>query len=96
MMTCSVNPVRATWTLSTPLRVYAFPLVMVKGFAQNRQWLVYAHAPLANTTTNIAVPAWGTMSNVSVPRAGAFWVCTEGNSIPPKLQKNYLKNCFNC
>lgn len=66
------------WNLSTQIPV--FSLALVQGEPGNRRWLLYAHSPLQNRPdVEITIPEHGQVT-VDVPRAGAFYVVSEGKT----------------
>ena len=75
LLEADANPVRP-WTNSTELAVFA--LAYVLGEAPDREWLLFAYAPLAHQdNTTITLPGYGDVT-VDVPRgAGDFWVFGE-------------------
>jgi hypothetical protein len=74
LLDTSLDPERP-WEQKTNLPV--FSMALVTGEAGERQWLVYAHAPLENRAgVDITVPGYGPIT-VDVPRKGAFFVVDE-------------------
>jgi hypothetical protein len=73
MLTTSLDP-PAPWKLDTELPV--FSLARVIGEGKDREWLLYAHAPVkARTNVGIEIPGYGTV-NVDVTRGGSFHLVT--------------------
>lgn len=63
------------WQRTTDVPV--FSLALVRGGAGSREWLLYAHSPLADRRkVQITLPEFGRLT-VDVPRAGAFFVVHE-------------------
>ena len=63
------------WKRETELAVFSLALVM--GKPGNRQWLLYAHAPLAEQkAVEITVPEYGPVT-VDVTRGGSFYLIDE-------------------
>lgn len=63
------------WELGTVLQVYS--LALVRGSRPARQWLIYAHAPIADRRgVGIVVPDYGTV-RIDVPVAGSFYTVDE-------------------
>jgi hypothetical protein len=63
------------WTLSDEIAVYA--LALVQGEPPTRQWLVYAHSPLADRRgVGLSVPGYGDI-RVDVVVGGSFYVVSE-------------------
>jgi len=59
------------WTLTTPLPVFA--LARVVGAQPNREWLLYAHAPLGDLkAAKVTIPGYQTVS-VDILLAGAYY-----------------------
>lgn len=70
----AVDPPRP-WKLTDDLRVFA--LALVQGKAPNRQWLVYAHCPLANRkAVGVTIPEYQQIT-IDIPVAGAFYQVAE-------------------
>jgi len=64
------------WTYKTDIPVFSMALVL--GKAPEREWLVYAHSPLADREgVEITVPGFGKKVTVDVPRGGVFCVAQE-------------------
>jgi hypothetical protein len=71
------------WDLTTELSVFA--LALVQGTTPHRQWLVYAHAPLADrTAVGVAIPQYATIT-IDVPVAGAFYQVAESTGAADRL-----------
>jgi hypothetical protein len=82
MLDSSVNPPRP-WELTTSLRVFA--LALEQGKAPNRQWLIFAFAPLeASVDTVVKIPG-GPSTAVRAARAGAFTIVAEGQPRPQQI-----------
>jgi hypothetical protein len=63
------------WNLTTRLQVFA--LALVRGKAPNRQWLVYAHAPLGGKkAVPVTIPEYKPVA-LDIPVAGAFYQVAE-------------------
>lgn len=63
------------WEQMTDIPV--FSLALMRGEKGKRQWLLYAHSPLANREdVEITIPDFGRVT-VDVPRAGEFYVVDE-------------------
>ncbi len=63
------------WGLATQLEVFA--LALVKGKAPQRQWLLYAHAPMgARREVQISLPAYRAVT-VNVAVGGSFYLVDE-------------------
>ena len=74
LLDTSLDPPRP-WQLDTPLPVYA--LALTQGKAPQRQWLVYAHAPLGEQKqVTIRVPDYRAIK-VDVSLGGAFYLVDE-------------------
>lgn len=74
LLDTNLDPARP-WEQTTTLPVFA--LALVRGEKGNRQWLVYAHSPLANRQgVEISVPGFGQVT-VDVSRAGTFYLIDE-------------------
>ncbi len=74
LLSTNLDPPRP-WQQTTDLPVFA--LALVRGERPRRQWLVYAHAPLADRRdVEIAIPDCGQIT-INVPRAGTFWLVEE-------------------
>lgn len=59
------------WEQRTTIPV--FSLALVRGNADSRRWLLYAHSPLENRSdVTITIPEWRPVT-VDVPRSGAFY-----------------------
>jgi hypothetical protein len=77
MLDTSLDPPRP-WALDTQLPVFA--LALVKGKAPQRQWLVYAHSPLADRAgVQVSVPGYRTVI-MNVPVKGIFYLIDEKSS----------------
>jgi hypothetical protein len=76
LLNTSLDPPRP-WKLNTELPVFA--LALARGRAPSREWLVYAHSPLApRTGVSITIPAYGPI-RAEVPVTGAFYLVSEQN-----------------
>ena len=74
------------WRMETPVPVFA--LALVRGNAPNREWLVYAHAPMGSRDgVEIEVPEFGAIT-VDVPVEGAYFVVLEGDHAVERLATN--------
>ena len=74
LLDTSLDPARP-WQLSTPLHVYA--LALTQGKAPQRQWLVYAHAPLEEQKqVTIRIPDYRPIK-VDVSVSGSFYLVDE-------------------
>ena len=74
LLDTTLDPARP-WTLATDLPV--FSLALVQGKAPARQWLVYAHSPLADRkAVGVTIPDYKQIT-IDVPVAGAFYRVTE-------------------
>ncbi len=74
MLDTSLDPARP-WQLETPLPVFA--LALTQGKAPQRQWLVYAHAPLeARKQVTIHIPDYRAIK-VDVSVGGSFYLVDE-------------------
>jgi len=63
------------WKLTTPIPVWSLALEL--GQQPNRQWLVYAHAPLGDRTgTKVTLPGFGQVT-IDATVAGTFVVVHE-------------------
>ena len=63
------------WMLTGDLRV--FSLALVQGKAPNRQWLVYAHSPLADRkAVGVTIPEYRQIT-IDIPVAGTFYQVAE-------------------
>jgi hypothetical protein len=76
MLDTTLDPQRP-WSLGTELPV--FSLALVTGKTPARQWLVYAHAPLApRSNVGITIPEYGAVrTDVSV--GGSFYLVDEAS-----------------
>ena len=73
-LSTTLNPAES-WSLTTEIPVFA--LALVQGEAPERQWLVYAHAPLgARQDVGVTIPDWEQV-RIDVPVGGAFYLVTE-------------------
>jgi len=70
------------WTLSTEIKVFALALVL--GQAGERQWLIYAHSPLADRKdVTLTLPGHGPVK-MDVSISGSFCVVNEkGGAVKP-------------
>ncbi len=76
LLNTSLDPPRP-WKLNTELPVFA--LALARGRAPSREWLVYAHSPLApRSGVSITIPAYGPI-RADVPVTGAFYLVSEQN-----------------
>lgn len=77
LLDASANPPRP-WSLETRLAVYS--LALERGLAPSREWLLYAHAPLAATplAVRLAVPG-GTEVATLATRRGCFTLVRESD-----------------
>ena len=74
-MDADVNSSKHPWALSTPIEV--FSLALVQGKAPARQWLVYAHSPLAERkSVKLKIPEYREVS-VDVAIGGSFYEVDE-------------------
>ena len=74
LLDADVNPKRP-WKLTQDIPV--FSLALIRGKPPERNWLVYAHAPMgARKAVKITLPGFGPVT-VDVPPAGAFYVADE-------------------
>jgi hypothetical protein len=70
------------------LHLPVISLALVLGAAPNRQWLIYAHAPMgAQSTVGITIPGY-TQVFVDVPVAGAFYIVAEGQASAQRVDVN--------
>jgi hypothetical protein len=68
----------APWPWEQTTDIPVFSMALVRGESGRRQWLVYAHSPLADRNgVEITLPEYGKLT-VNVPRAGAFFLIDEG------------------
>lgn len=71
------------WRMETPVPVFA--LALVRGNAPNREWLVYAHAPMGSRDgVEIEVPEFGAVT-IDVPVEGAYFVVLEDDHAVERL-----------
>jgi hypothetical protein len=83
LLDASANPPRP-WTLETPLAVYA--LALERGTKPAREWLVYAHSPLAPAPVSTRVPLpGGPAVTVLSTRSGCFTLLREADSRPTQI-----------
>ncbi len=76
LLDTNLDPARP-WSLGTEISVYSIARVI--GRSPSRQWLVYAHAPLAaRSNVAIKVPDFGEI-NVHVPVGGGFYLVDEAS-----------------
>jgi hypothetical protein len=74
LLSTTVHP-PPPWQLDTVLPVYA--LARVRGWLGNREWLIYAHAPMGQRNgIGIELPGFGTV-RVDVPVEGTFVLVKE-------------------
>jgi hypothetical protein len=72
------------WKLTDDLRV--FSLALVRGKAPHRQWLVYAHSPLAGRkAVGVTIPEYKQIT-IDIPVAGAFYQVAETTGTAEPLQ----------
>ena len=74
---------RRPWGLDTEIPVYS--LALERGSGRERQWLVYAHAPLAraDVPVTVTIPGYGP-AKVSASLGGSFSLVTEkGKRVEP-------------
>ena len=78
LLDSDANPSSEFWRLDEEIRVFA--LALVRGVSPNRQWLVYAHAPLGNESeVSLLVPGYGNVvTDVTVE--GSYFELFEGES----------------
>ncbi|MCF7853395.1 MAG: hypothetical protein K9N51_01245 [Candidatus Pacebacteria bacterium] len=75
LLDCNVNPQEFPWDLHWKIPVFA--LARTRGNEPEREWLVYAHAPLGERkNVVITVPEFGDIT-VNVPVGGSFFVLRE-------------------
>jgi hypothetical protein len=75
LLDADVNPGTYPWKLSSRVAVYA--LALVRNAAPQREWLIYAHAPLGSlSNVGLTVPGYGDI-RVDVAVAGSFYVVNE-------------------
>ena len=75
LLDADVNSSKHPWALSTPIEV--FSLALVQGKAPARQWLVYAHSPLAERkSVKLKIPEYREVS-VDVTLRGTFYLVDE-------------------
>jgi len=83
LLDCSLNPKLYPWELHWEVRVFALALVL--GDAPRRQWLVYAHSPLADRSqVELLVPEYGPIT-VDVSRGGSFYLVDEQSGTTRKV-----------
>lgn len=74
LLETSLDPARP-WQLGTPLPIYA--LALTQGKASQRQWLIYAHAPLGEQQqVTIRIPDYRPIK-VDVSVSGSFYLVDE-------------------
>lgn len=85
LLTTAANPSPSGWTLTTQLNVYA--LARVQGATPNRQWLVYVHAPNADTVSqngvSVKIPGYSYNSGlvtVDATVGGSFYLVKESDN----------------
>ena len=72
LLTCDANPPRSEWDSNTRIRVFSVALEL--GEEPEREWLVYAHAPLgAVARPTLQLPGYGELTLPSVPKTGSFF-----------------------
>ncbi len=85
ILEASTNATRQ-WHLNTAVPVFA--LALVRGSAPDREWLVYAHAPMGRRDgVEIEVPQFGEIT-VDVPVEGAYYLAREGLRTVEQLAMN--------
>ena len=71
MLTTNLDP-QGPWSLETELPV--FSLARVRGEGENRQWLLYAHSPVARRTgVVVEIPGFKKVA-IDVTPAGTFYL----------------------
>jgi len=84
LLDTTLDPARP-WSLSTALPV--FSLALIQGKAPNRQWLVYAHAPLGDRkAVGVTIPEYKQVA-IDVPVAGVFYQVDEARGTAEPLQR---------
>jgi len=74
LLDTSLDPKRP-WELGTPLPVFSLALVM--GSAPQRQWLIYAHAPLGERqAVRVTIPGFRAVT-INVAVGGSFYLVDE-------------------
>ena len=74
LLQATCNP-KQPWTLSTTIPVMS--LALTRGPVPDRQWLVYAEAPMGQrNSVRISIPSYRAIS-VNVPEGGAFYQLSE-------------------
>lgn len=74
MLDTSLDP-RRPWSLTTQLQVYA--LALQQGRAPQRQWLIYAHAPMGDrNNVSVTIPDYRAVT-INVAVAGSFYTVDE-------------------
>jgi hypothetical protein len=83
LLDTTANPPRP-WTMETPLSVLS--LALERGTAPAREWLVYAHSPLAGAalSTRMRLPGGPEVSVVST-RRGCFTLIREADLQPARI-----------
>jgi hypothetical protein len=85
MLDTSLDP-PGTWALNTQLPVFA--LALVKGAAPDRQWLLYAHAPMGERrSVLITIPDYKQVV-VDVSVGGSFYLVDERLNNVQLVQQN--------
>jgi hypothetical protein len=75
LLDADVNPQEYPW--ETFWQVPVFALALTRGQPPEREWLIYAHAPLGDRSgVTLTIPGYRTV-NVPVPLAGAFFEVRE-------------------
>ena len=75
LLDADVNSSKYPWELSTPIEVFA--LALVQGKSPTRQWLVYAHSPLAERkSVRLKIPDYREIA-VDVGIGGSFYEVDE-------------------
>ena len=82
LLDTNLDPPRP-WGETTDLPV--FSLAMVRGEQDQRQWLLYAHSPLADREdVEITIPGYEKVT-VDIPRAGAFYLINRSRGSARRL-----------
>lgn len=86
LLSTNFNPELPPNSLYTEIPVFSLALVM--GYSPDRQWLVYAHSPLAaREYVDIVIPEYGTIV-VDVSVSGSFYLVDEStNTVTPILDQ---------
>ena len=84
LLDCDVNPPEFPWELHWKVSIFA--LARVRGQPPRRQWLVYAHSPLAERPgVMLTVPSYGDIA-VDVGPGGAFYEIDEAQRSVARVQ----------